>query len=831
MRKLIVLLAVLGAAANANEPLAPWASNRHPTDVPRRHVEVIAAGRHAYGIRQGGTMDGANCRSPMGVGMMDGPAIEQTWESNRAVRLENVGETDVVNPWLSNGRNTFRTFDEIVASAVRPGMTDREKAFALWFQEIRYRYHWVGDNTELGDPVKVFNVYGHNTCGNDSICLAGLWRRAGLKVTPARLVGHCVTQAFFDGRWNLFDGDMHSMYLLRDNRTVASEQDLVRDHDLIKRSHTQGILNPDKRANDEWGASLYIFEGEPAGDRNCPTGTTMNMVLRPGEALTWRWGHTDPVKVHGNNKPRYPNLICNGLWEYRPDFTRELWKQGAVSVQGVQVNGGELIAEEGKTGTVIWTIRSPYVLVGGRLEVEGSGARFALSWDGKSWTEAGPNLDGLFPPEGPARYEYRLRCELGAGAWLKRLGIVNDLQMAPLALPGMAVGDNQFVYTDQASGGRQVRITHEWVERSASRPPDAPPMPLFPPDGGEAEGTDLVFRWLPPQDPDGDRIDDYHFELSDRPDMLWPLSMNFYKLISKTADRGKAQYTLPDSGLLSSDQKYYWRVRARDEKGVWGPWSPTWSFRPRGPAAPVDVALTIDPDRGTGILRWKPNSAGRKPAKYRIYGSDEKGFTISDKPYKAAVGVSKVIPSQRAANFVTEVLTTELAVIGAEVNLPNANRAFYRIVAVDEQRKRSGPSDYAEAPRPLLVSLPVTAAKVGSEYRYALAAIRSLGDLRTRVVNGRETMNYWDIETPHFALSQGPAWLKINESTGLLSGIPDSPGKFPVVVTATIDREVRKLDERALSWGLEKMLSTGTQRVGVATQKFTIEVLGRGPLL
>ncbi len=84
-------------------------------------------------------------------------------------------------------------------------------------------------------------------------------------MTPARVVGHCVTQCFFDGRWNLFDGDMHSMYLLRDNRTVACEQDLVRDHDLIKRSHTQGILNPDKRANDEWEASIYLFEGPPDG--------------------------------------------------------------------------------------------------------------------------------------------------------------------------------------------------------------------------------------------------------------------------------------------------------------------------------------------------------------------------------------------------------------------------------------------------------------------------------------------------------------------------------------------------------------------------------------
>ena len=48
--------------------------------------------------------------------------------------------------------------------------------------------------------------------------------------------------------------------------------------------------------------------------------------------------------------------------------------------------------------------------------------------------EAGPDLTKFFPPNGPARYEYKLRCELGAGARLKRLSIVNDLQMAALAL-------------------------------------------------------------------------------------------------------------------------------------------------------------------------------------------------------------------------------------------------------------------------------------------------------------------------------------------------------------------------------------------------------------
>ena len=67
-------------------------------------------------------------------------------------------------------------------------------------------------------------------------------------------------------------------------------------------------------------------------------------------------------------------------------------------------------------------------------------------------------------------------------------------------------------------------------------------------------------------------------------------------------------------------------------------------------------------------------------------------------------------------------------------------------------------------------------------------------------------------------------WLRIDAATGLLSGIPDTAGKVDVTVTATIDREVRKLDEEVLAWGNEKVLATATERVGSATQQFVIEV-------
>src|SRR5271166_263820 len=123
----VMMMALISLlAATTDDALAPWASDHHPTDVPRRHVQEIKSGKTSYTIVQGGTMDGRNCRSPQGVWQ----PFEQTWESNRSVRMENVGATDLVNPWLSNGHNDFRSLDRIVAGAIQPGMTDAEKARA-----------------------------------------------------------------------------------------------------------------------------------------------------------------------------------------------------------------------------------------------------------------------------------------------------------------------------------------------------------------------------------------------------------------------------------------------------------------------------------------------------------------------------------------------------------------------------------------------------------------------------------------------------------------------------------------------------------------------------
>jgi hypothetical protein len=173
---------------------------------------------------------------------------------------------------------------------------------------------------------------------------------------------------------------------------------------------------------------------------------------------------------------------------------------------------------------------------------------------------------------------------------------------------------------------------------------------------------------------------------------------------------------------------------------------------------------------------------------------------------------------------VAETDKTELIVLNAGLDLPNANRAFYRVVAVDDRGQRSGPSDYAAAPRPFISSSPPGVARVGAEFRHQLSSIRSLGDLRLRIIDGKEVTGFWDVERPRFRLAKGPTWLKLDESAGVLHGVPDAAGEADVVLTVALERPVRQLDDSRLSWGHELVTETRTDIVGSAMRRFQLKI-------
>ncbi len=184
---------------------------------------------------------------------------------------------------------------------------------------------------------------------------------------------------------------------------------------------------------------------------------------------------------------------------------------------------------------------------------------------------------------------------------------------------------------------------------------------------------------------------------------------------------------------------------------------------------------------------------------FRIYGSNEKGFTISDTEYMVVMGRgfckdiddfnSKTdIPSRNAvkapANLMTAIKESSLMVVGPELSLPNANRAFYRVVAVDENGNKSGASDYADFRRPFIYSRLPEKLKAGTLFTHEPGLITSIGDLKCK--QGYKAA-FWDKEYLSFSLVRAPRWLKINPQTGKISGTAgvNDLGKHEVILRVT----------------------------------------------
>jgi hypothetical protein len=187
------------------------------------------------------------------------------------------------------------------------------------------------------------------------------------------------------------------------------------------------------------------------------------------------------------------------------------------------------------------------------------------------------------------------------------------------------------------------------------------------------------------------------------------------------------------------------------------------------------------------------------------------------------LGDTKELANPLPANFVAEVTGTSLEVLGAGNALPNANKAYYRVVAVDGHGKRSGDSDYVEAPRPFIYSVPVTTAPAGQPYRYQVQAIRSLGDLTRRDgAKPKPGTRFWKIEPLKFSLPEKPGWMSINPDSGLITGTSDGTGGT-VTVSVALTKEHRLVhDENAIVWGNEYEKSKTYETVGPVTQQFVV---------
>jgi len=562
----------------------------------RRHVERITTKRHTYTIDVKGTRD----------------------PENHAIVIENAGTGHVDHPRIrANDKSDWYDTPTMVADTIKGLRTDEEKALALCylFEGTRFQRH-NGDRHSVHPPT-LLGVYGYGICGHTAAAFDALLTAAGIRSRHWEINHHTVTEAYYDGAWHMLDGNCPVFYLNRDNRTIASMRQLEDDPDLVGRTQPLGGRNHAKFRN--WYTTKPYHEYYRQHNSYAVQDKDLGFVLRPFERFerTWYSNH----KFHGQaQRPEVPMRLGGGKFVFEPDLRKvnilEYLRDGltyAKNLTWTPRKSPVLRVDEpqddvfDRAARLILDIRSPYVMVGGRLRCRlhkrGRGKRDSVSvgvqnYDdpsraGKTLAQMMDQASGDFDVDvdlTPAiqpwgqlgNYFYALVVAMGASAetdppgvtGLDALRLETDVQAAPGALPALRLGENTIRYCDDTRGPRDVRVVHLWKERTDGRPPGAPEG-LAPDRREKTDSLDPTLEWR--QEDAGSGVVDYQIMVSRWAHCRLPHCPNLYGTIGGAA----THFDVP-AGWLNPATTYYWKVRAKDAAGDCGPWSEVASFRTGG---------------------------------------------------------------------------------------------------------------------------------------------------------------------------------------------------------------------------------------------------------
>ncbi len=217
-------------------------------------------------------------------------------------------------------------------SFLRDGMSDQEKAIAIWKSAVMHRYQdpppieFVHEAC-VHDAIKTFNVYGYGMCCCASSNIEALARYAGLEARGWGINFHSVPEVFYDGSWHMFDASLVNYFPKPDGKIagvdeiVAAVKTWLEKHPECRKSDAKlrefqqssgwtGWKNgpellsqcPFYDWSGWWPARTHGWSGtiqEYDGTGNTPflyeygysQGYEVNVQLRAGERITRNWFH------------------------------------------------------------------------------------------------------------------------------------------------------------------------------------------------------------------------------------------------------------------------------------------------------------------------------------------------------------------------------------------------------------------------------------------------------------------------------------------------------------------------------------------------------------
>ncbi|MCX5660321.1 MAG: hypothetical protein NTW19_11450 [Planctomycetota bacterium] len=393
------------------------------------------------------------------------------------VSLEITGPGDGIR-CLRQGGHDFSSFSELAKTLVRPGMSDLEKAMAVYrFSAMNFHGFGMGwGNTEM---TRFINAFGYSFCWGQGDFQHLLYEAAGLRTRAPSLVGHSSVEVLIDGRWRLFDAFMRIIAPAPDLEGLATGAEMAADPKRWEAIRRGGIM--------ENGKSFWSKHGPAGTYEPWQDSRAMVLSLRRGESLRFDYRPGTLWCM----APFEPDDYVNGQWRWKATLDETHLQREVQRSENIKaVPAGLASTGAGCAYVIEHQLQSPYPMVTGMAEIEFSGpthARIAASIDGgRTWADLHVGtaktlklpLDehlssrklGSSPDAWAHRDQIRHAIHVGVSwdgkADLTRAEYNLAVQAHRPSLPRVERGVNAWAFIGGESG---AAVTHVWEENPGLR--------------------------------------------------------------------------------------------------------------------------------------------------------------------------------------------------------------------------------------------------------------------------------------------------------------------------------------------------------------------------
>lgn len=373
---------------------------------------------------------------------------------------------------MREGYPDFHSIAELAKSLAQPGMTDLEKAMAVYRFSNRYVYGFSAGwgNTEM---TRFLNGFGYSFCWGQGDFQHLLYEAVGLRARAPLLKGHSSVEVLIDGRWRMMDAFMRLLAPSAELDGPATGEEMARHPERFDAVCEGGRL---ANARDFWSRHEACDTYEPWEDSRA-----MRLDLRRGERLRLYDAKRGPWCLSSSEPPDY----VTAEWRYRPALDDAFLRSDLTLAENAVARGGAIHpADPGRTARLECSVRCPYPVAAGRLALafRGTGRmRVLASTDARlTWHiahdgaagDADISLDRWANPRHFAdaghnarpdedKRESLFRIEWRGPAALRGLDLLLQAQAHRPSVPALVAGYTAWRLIGEGAG---IGVEHVWDE-------------------------------------------------------------------------------------------------------------------------------------------------------------------------------------------------------------------------------------------------------------------------------------------------------------------------------------------------------------------------------